>query len=127
MQFSLDPEEEMIRDTARRIGAERLAPLAERLDRGEGGAEFLANLASRQPVFGKALPQRHLVSGAPGLGRALQGMPATHAALAQGLDIVAVQQPLFLQRPYRVFVSLARSIRLVLSHKQAACLPLPQV
>ena len=44
MQFSLDPEEEMIRDTARRIGAERLAPLAERLDRGEGRAEFLQNL-----------------------------------------------------------------------------------
>ena len=44
MQFSLDPEEEMIRDTARRIGAERLTPLAERLDRGEGRAEFLANL-----------------------------------------------------------------------------------
>ena len=31
----------MIRDTARRIAAERLAPLAERLDRGEGRAELL--------------------------------------------------------------------------------------
>ena len=44
MQLALDPEEEMIRDTARRIAAERLAPWAERLDRGEGRAEFLENL-----------------------------------------------------------------------------------
>jgi alkylation response protein AidB-like acyl-CoA dehydrogenase len=34
----------MIRDAARRIGAERLAPLAPILDRGEGRADFLANL-----------------------------------------------------------------------------------
>jgi alkylation response protein AidB-like acyl-CoA dehydrogenase len=34
----------MVRETARRIGAERLAPLAARLDLGEGRAEFLANL-----------------------------------------------------------------------------------
>jgi alkylation response protein AidB-like acyl-CoA dehydrogenase len=44
MQFLLTDEEEMVRETARRIGAERLAPLAARLDRGEGRAEFLANL-----------------------------------------------------------------------------------
>jgi alkylation response protein AidB-like acyl-CoA dehydrogenase len=44
MQFSLTEEEEMVRETARRIGAERLAPLAARLDRGDGRAEFLANL-----------------------------------------------------------------------------------
>jgi alkylation response protein AidB-like acyl-CoA dehydrogenase len=45
MQFSLSDEEEMIRETARRFAAERLAPLAARLDRGEGRAEFLANLS----------------------------------------------------------------------------------
>lgn len=44
MLFSLTDEEEMIRDAARRIAAEKLAPLAEKLDRGEGRAEFLANL-----------------------------------------------------------------------------------
>jgi alkylation response protein AidB-like acyl-CoA dehydrogenase len=44
MHFSLTDEEEMIRDTARRIAAERLAPLAERLDRGEGREEHLSNL-----------------------------------------------------------------------------------
>jgi len=44
MHFSLTEEEEMIRDTARRIAAERLAPLAERLDRGEGREEHLSNL-----------------------------------------------------------------------------------
>lgn len=44
MQFALSDEEEMIRDAARRIAADRLAPLAERLDAGEGRAEFLANL-----------------------------------------------------------------------------------
>jgi alkylation response protein AidB-like acyl-CoA dehydrogenase len=44
MHFSLTDEEEMIRDTARRIAAERLAPLAERLDRGEGRKEHLSNL-----------------------------------------------------------------------------------
>lgn len=44
MLFALTEEEEMIRDTARRMAAERIAPLAEKLDRGEGRTEFLANL-----------------------------------------------------------------------------------
>jgi alkylation response protein AidB-like acyl-CoA dehydrogenase len=44
MQFALSDEEEMIRETARKIASERLAPLAERLDRGEGRDEFLTNL-----------------------------------------------------------------------------------
>lgn len=44
MHLSLTDEEAMIRDSARRIAAERLAPLAETLDRGEGRAELLANL-----------------------------------------------------------------------------------
>ncbi|MEZ5877727.1 MAG: acyl-CoA dehydrogenase family protein [Tepidamorphaceae bacterium] len=34
----------MIRDAARRIAAERIAPLAERLDRGEGREDFITNL-----------------------------------------------------------------------------------
>jgi alkylation response protein AidB-like acyl-CoA dehydrogenase len=44
MHFALTEEEELIRDSARKLAADRLAPLAERLDRGEGRAEFLANL-----------------------------------------------------------------------------------
>jgi alkylation response protein AidB-like acyl-CoA dehydrogenase len=44
MHFSLTDEEEMIRDTARRFAADRLAPNAEALDRGEGRAALLANL-----------------------------------------------------------------------------------
>lgn len=44
MQFALTEEEEMIRDTARRIAAERLAPAAAALDRGEGRETLLANL-----------------------------------------------------------------------------------
>ncbi|WP_439497013.1 acyl-CoA dehydrogenase family protein [Bosea sp. (in: a-proteobacteria)] len=44
MDFALSDEEELIRDTARKFAADRLAPLADRLDRGEGRAEFLANL-----------------------------------------------------------------------------------
>jgi alkylation response protein AidB-like acyl-CoA dehydrogenase len=44
MDFALNDEEELIRDTARKFAADRLAPLAERLDRGEGRTEFLANL-----------------------------------------------------------------------------------
>jgi alkylation response protein AidB-like acyl-CoA dehydrogenase len=44
MHFALTDEEEMIRDTARRIAKDRLAPLAERLDAGEGREELLANL-----------------------------------------------------------------------------------
>jgi acyl-CoA dehydrogenase len=44
LHFSLTDEEEMIRETARRIAAERLAPIAEKLDRGEGRDELLANL-----------------------------------------------------------------------------------
>ncbi|PSC04572.1 acyl-CoA dehydrogenase [Alsobacter soli] len=44
MHFAFTDEEEMIRATAERLAAERLAPLAARLDRGEGRAEMLANL-----------------------------------------------------------------------------------
>lgn len=44
MLFELTDEEQMIRDTAQRMAAERIAPLAATLDRGEGRAEFLANL-----------------------------------------------------------------------------------
>jgi alkylation response protein AidB-like acyl-CoA dehydrogenase len=44
MQFAFSDEEQMVQDTARRIAADRLAPLAARLDRGEGRDEFLANL-----------------------------------------------------------------------------------
>lgn len=44
MHFALTEEEELIRESARKLATERLAPLAERLDRGEGRPEFLANL-----------------------------------------------------------------------------------
>ncbi|HEV2560478.1 MAG TPA: acyl-CoA dehydrogenase family protein [Microvirga sp.] len=44
MLFGLTDEEEMIRDTARKMAADRLAPLADRLDAGEGREELLANL-----------------------------------------------------------------------------------
>jgi len=44
MRFEHSDEEVMIRDAARRIAADRLAPLAERLDRGQGRDELLANL-----------------------------------------------------------------------------------
>lgn len=44
MHFALTDEEALIRETARKIAADRLRPLADRLDRGEGRDEFLANL-----------------------------------------------------------------------------------
>jgi alkylation response protein AidB-like acyl-CoA dehydrogenase len=44
MQFALTDEEEMIRDTARKFAADRLAPWAAPLDNGEGRQELLANL-----------------------------------------------------------------------------------
>lgn len=44
MHFAFTDEEMMIRDAARRVAAERLAPLAATLDRGEGRADFLRNL-----------------------------------------------------------------------------------
>jgi acyl-CoA dehydrogenase len=44
MHFALTEEESLIRDTARRFAAEKLAPHAEALDRGEGRAHLLANL-----------------------------------------------------------------------------------
>lgn len=44
MHFSLTDEETMIADAARRIVAERIAPLAEKLDRGDGRADLLDNL-----------------------------------------------------------------------------------
>jgi hypothetical protein len=37
MHFTLTPEEEMVSEAARRIAANLLAPLAGRLDAGEGG------------------------------------------------------------------------------------------
>jgi alkylation response protein AidB-like acyl-CoA dehydrogenase len=45
MHLSLTDEELMIRDAARKLAADRLAPFAETLDRGEGRADLLANLA----------------------------------------------------------------------------------
>ncbi|MCX7325431.1 MAG: acyl-CoA dehydrogenase family protein [Hyphomicrobiales bacterium] len=44
MHFALTDEEVMIRDTARKLAADRLAPFAETLDRGEGRADLLQNL-----------------------------------------------------------------------------------
>ena len=44
MQFALTEEETLIQDIARRFAADRLAPHAEALDRGEGRAALLANL-----------------------------------------------------------------------------------
>lgn len=44
MHFRLTQEEELIRAAARKIAENRIAPLAERLDGGEGRPEFLANL-----------------------------------------------------------------------------------
>jgi len=44
MLFELTEEELLIRDTARKMAAEIAAPLAAVLDRGEGRAQFLANL-----------------------------------------------------------------------------------
>ncbi|MGQ7793830.1 acyl-CoA dehydrogenase family protein [Faunimonas sp. B44] len=44
MEFAFTPEEILVRRTAERIAAEHLAPLAARLDRGEGREEMLANL-----------------------------------------------------------------------------------
>lgn len=44
MNFDLDETQSLIRDTARRIAADRLASLAPRLDAGEGRAELLQNL-----------------------------------------------------------------------------------
>ncbi|MCW1840898.1 acyl-CoA dehydrogenase family protein [Prosthecomicrobium hirschii] len=45
MDFAPTEEQTLIAETARRIAADRLEPLAARLDRGEGRAEFLGNLS----------------------------------------------------------------------------------
>lgn len=44
MEFALSDEQQMIADTARKIAADRLAPLAEELDTGGGREAFLGNL-----------------------------------------------------------------------------------
>lgn len=44
MNFELTEEQQMIADAANRLAADRLEPLAERLDAGEGRQEFLENL-----------------------------------------------------------------------------------
>ena len=46
MDFDLTDEQIMIRDTARRIAEDKIAPLAETLDRGDGRPQFLENLAA---------------------------------------------------------------------------------
>lgn len=44
MNFELTAEEEMIRDAVRKLASEKIAPLADTLDRGEGRDRFVANL-----------------------------------------------------------------------------------
>lgn len=44
MQFALSEEQEMIRDVAAKLAADRLEPLADRLDQGDGRDAFLNNL-----------------------------------------------------------------------------------
>lgn len=44
MHFDLTEEQQLIADTARKLAEDKIAPLAEALDRGEGRAEFLGNL-----------------------------------------------------------------------------------
>ena len=44
MHFELTEEQQMISDAAQRLAADRLEPLAEKVDAGEGRAEFLDNL-----------------------------------------------------------------------------------
>jgi alkylation response protein AidB-like acyl-CoA dehydrogenase len=44
MEFALSEEEYLIQDTARKLAADRIEPLAEKLDKGEGREAFLSNL-----------------------------------------------------------------------------------
>ncbi len=44
MDFSFTEEQQMIADTARKLAVDRLEPVAEKLDQGEGREELLANL-----------------------------------------------------------------------------------
>jgi alkylation response protein AidB-like acyl-CoA dehydrogenase len=69
MPLDADDTEGLIRDTARRIAAERLAPLAATLDRGDGRAEFLSNLKllAENGFMGLAVDPEHGGTGAGAL------------------------------------------------------------
>jgi len=85
--FEFSDEETLIEETARRIAAERLAPLADRLDRGEGREDFLANLKllADNGFMALAVDPAHGGTGAGAVAFAL-----SIAALAEGCAATAV-------------------------------------
>ena len=87
MLFEFSDEETLIEETARRIAAERLAPLADRLDRGEGREDFLANLKllADNGFMALAVDPAHGGTGAGAVAFAL-----SIAALAEGCAATAV-------------------------------------
>ena len=89
MQFSFSDEETMIQDTARRIAAERLAPLAPALDRGEGRAEFLANLKllAENGFMGLNVEAAHGGSEAGSVAFALAVEALGHGCAATGVTV----------------------------------------
>lgn len=87
MPLDADDTEGLIRDTARRMAAERLAPLAATLDRGEGRAEFLANLKllAENGFMGLAVDPEHGGTGAGALSFAAAIEEIGYACAATGV------------------------------------------
>jgi alkylation response protein AidB-like acyl-CoA dehydrogenase len=79
----------MIQDTARRIAAERLAPLAPALDRGEGRTEFLANLRllAENGFMGLNVEAPHGGSEAGSVAFALAVEALGHGCAATGVTV----------------------------------------
>ena len=66
MHFALSEEEQLVADTAQRLGREQLAPHAAALDKGEGRAALLANLRIlAETVLARSTLHRALVDRKP--------------------------------------------------------------
>jgi acyl-CoA dehydrogenase len=95
MRFELTEEEDMIRDTARRIAADRLAPLAERLDAGEGREELLEKALAENGFM--ALNVRAEYGGAEA-GTAAFALAIEELAHACASTAVTVSSPIWWER-----------------------------
>ncbi|MEP0232866.1 acyl-CoA dehydrogenase family protein [Roseibium sp.] len=87
MDFSFTEEQRMIADTANKLATDKLEPLAERLDSGEGRAEFLANL---QILADNGFMGLNLSSEYGGTEAGTIGFALAVEALAQGCASTAV-------------------------------------
>ena len=89
MDFALSEEEYLIRDTARKLAADRIEPLAETLDRGEGREAFLSNLGllAENGFMGLNVSPDHGGTGAGTVAFALAVEEIARACASTGVTV----------------------------------------